>query len=102
VSISRLSPCSYFSLVVVCVDNLFYHLHITLTPSRNVGTVISLHPEINHNFTSPIITRLRQRDTLLRTSADPSLLVQSLLDLGMHLPAVIILPFGRRMFTCLS
>ena len=34
------------------------------------------------NFTSPITERLRQRDTGLRSTADPSLLVQSLLDLG--------------------
>lgn len=34
------------------------------------------------NFTAPITERLRQRDTGLRTTADPSLLVQSLLDLG--------------------
>ncbi len=34
------------------------------------------------NFTAPITERLRQRDTGLRTTADSSLLVQSLLDLG--------------------
>jgi Mg2+ and Co2+ transporter CorA len=45
------------------------------------GTVISIHPTPNLEFTSPIGARLRQRDTGLRTSADPSLLVQSLLDL---------------------
>jgi hypothetical protein len=50
----------------------------------DTGTVISMHPLKNEGFTDPIMSRLRQRHTLLRTSADPSLLVQSLLDLGMY------------------
>ncbi|KAJ7650745.1 magnesium transporter [Roridomyces roridus] len=45
------------------------------------GTVISMHPTPNLDLTQPITRRLRQRDTGLRTSADASLLVQSLLDL---------------------
>ncbi|KAJ7220163.1 magnesium transporter [Mycena pura] len=45
------------------------------------GTVISMHSTPNVELTQPITRRLRQRDTGLRTSADPSLLVQSLLDL---------------------
>ncbi|KAI0756135.1 hypothetical protein C8Q80DRAFT_1264232 [Daedaleopsis nitida] len=45
------------------------------------GTVISLHKDNTLNFTAPITERLRQRDTGLRTTADPSLLIQSLLDL---------------------
>ncbi|RDB29445.1 Cobalt/magnesium transport protein CorA [Hypsizygus marmoreus] len=45
------------------------------------GTVISIHPTPNLNFTNPISQRLRQRDTGLRQSADPSLLVHALLDL---------------------
>ncbi|KAK7040227.1 hypothetical protein VNI00_010033 [Paramarasmius palmivorus] len=45
------------------------------------GTVISIHPETNLDITRPINRRLQQRDTGLRTSADPSLLVQSLIDL---------------------
>ncbi|TCD67881.1 hypothetical protein EIP91_011815 [Steccherinum ochraceum] len=45
------------------------------------GTVISIHPDSRLNFTAPITERLRQRDTGLRTTADPSLLVQSLIDL---------------------
>jgi len=43
--------------------------------------VISMHSTPNVELTQPITRRLRQRDTGLRTSADPSLLVQSLLDL---------------------
>ncbi|KAI0327693.1 hypothetical protein GY45DRAFT_1283295 [Cubamyces sp. BRFM 1775] len=45
------------------------------------GTVISIHKDNTLNFTAPITERLRQRDTGLRTTADPSLLVQSLIDL---------------------
>ncbi|KAJ7454681.1 magnesium transporter [Mycena latifolia] len=45
------------------------------------GTVISMHSTPNLELTQPITRRLRQRDTGLRTSADSSLLVQSLLDL---------------------
>ncbi|KAI5114924.1 hypothetical protein M0805_005179, partial [Coniferiporia weirii] len=45
------------------------------------GTVISINQSPDLNFTAPITARLRQRDTGLRATADPSLLVQSLLDL---------------------
>ncbi|KAG1813918.1 uncharacterized protein BJ212DRAFT_383571 [Suillus subaureus] len=45
------------------------------------GTVISVMPSNFIDFACPIMTRLRQPDTGLRASADPSLLVQSLLDL---------------------
>ncbi|KAI0658336.1 hypothetical protein C8Q70DRAFT_189962 [Cubamyces menziesii] len=45
------------------------------------GTVISIHKDNTLNFTAPITERLRQRDTGLRSTADPSLLVQSLVDL---------------------
>ncbi|KAG7100027.1 hypothetical protein E1B28_001813 [Marasmius oreades] len=45
------------------------------------GTVITLHRDPDLSITNPIVQRLHQRDTGLRTSADPSLLVQSLLDL---------------------
>lgn len=45
------------------------------------GTVISIMPSNFIDFTGPIMARLRQPDTGLRASADPSLLVQSLLDL---------------------
>jgi hypothetical protein len=40
-----------------------------------------MHSTPDLELTQPITRRLRQRDTGLRTSADPSLLVQSLLDL---------------------
>ncbi|EPT02958.1 hypothetical protein FOMPIDRAFT_126692 [Fomitopsis schrenkii] len=45
------------------------------------GTVISVSQESNLDFTTPIRERLRQFDTGLRKTADPSLLVQSLIDL---------------------
>ncbi|KAF5385150.1 hypothetical protein D9615_001084 [Tricholomella constricta] len=45
------------------------------------GTVISIHKDPSLEFTSPISKRLHQRDTGLRTSADPSLLVHAILDL---------------------
>ncbi|PCH34323.1 hypothetical protein WOLCODRAFT_135642 [Wolfiporia cocos MD-104 SS10] len=45
------------------------------------GTVISINGNNNVNLTAPITERLRQRHTGLRSTADPSLLVQSLLDL---------------------
>jgi len=53
-------------------------MHIFL---RRDGTVITVHPTPNLHFTQPIADRLRQQDTVLRTTADPSLLVQSILDL---------------------
>ncbi|PPR02708.1 hypothetical protein CVT26_009811 [Gymnopilus dilepis] len=45
------------------------------------GTVISIHPNINSLYTAPITERLHRRDSVLRSSEDASLLVQSLLDL---------------------
>ncbi|KAI6015631.1 hypothetical protein EDC04DRAFT_2903730 [Pisolithus marmoratus] len=47
------------------------------------GTVISIFPRDFVDFAKPIMARLQQPDTGLRTSADASLLVQSLLDLGL-------------------
>ncbi|KAF8190242.1 hypothetical protein K438DRAFT_1676097 [Mycena galopus ATCC 62051] len=45
------------------------------------GTVISIHSKPNLEITEPITSRVRQFDSILRTSADASLLVQSLLGL---------------------
>ncbi|KAJ3503240.1 hypothetical protein NLJ89_g8521 [Agrocybe chaxingu] len=45
------------------------------------GTVISLHPSTSLTFTAPISQRLRALDTVLRKSADPSLLIHAILDL---------------------
>ncbi|KAF6748393.1 magnesium transporter [Ephemerocybe angulata] len=45
------------------------------------GTVITLHRSNDLELTAPISQRLRQRDTVLRTSIDHSLLVHALLDI---------------------
>ncbi|KAH9951017.1 hypothetical protein B0H21DRAFT_818847 [Amylocystis lapponica] len=45
------------------------------------GTVISISQDSNVNFLEPITERLRHSQTGLRKTADPSLLVHSLLDL---------------------
>ncbi len=50
-----------------------------------VGTVISIHQDPSMEFTEPIAQRLRHRTTGLRQTADASLLVESLIDLGMWL-----------------
>ena len=47
-----------------------------------LGTVITIHQDTRLDLTAPITERLRQRDTGLRSTADASLLVESLLDLG--------------------
>ncbi len=49
----------------------------------HIGTVITIHQDTKLDFTAPITQRLRQRDTGLRATADASLLVESLLDLGL-------------------
>lgn len=60
--------------VNVDVKNLFIYL------GRD-GTVISIH-QADRGFGDPIYRRLRQRDGILRSTGDPSLLLQALLDLG--------------------
>lgn len=50
--------------------------------NMGAGTVISVSASTDVSFTGPISARLHQRDTGLRATADPSLLVQSLLDLS--------------------
>ena len=51
---------------------------------RGLGVVISVHPTPDLLFTAPITGRLRQRDTTLRASADPSMLVYGLIDLSSY------------------
>ncbi|KAF8964374.1 hypothetical protein BDZ97DRAFT_1816203 [Flammula alnicola] len=48
------------------------------------GTIISIRPTSNLSFTAPIAYRLKSRDTVLRKSADASLLLHAMLDL-MHI-----------------
>jgi len=45
------------------------------------GTFITIHQTNTPDFASPIMTRLHSRDTLLRSTADASLLLESVLDL---------------------
>ncbi|KIL71365.1 hypothetical protein M378DRAFT_194546 [Amanita muscaria Koide BX008] len=45
------------------------------------GTVISIRPSPNLEFTRPIEERLHEPDSILRSSVDASILVESLLDL---------------------
>ena len=47
-----------------------------------LALALALRADNTLSLTAPITERLRVRDTGLRTTADPSLLVQSLLDLG--------------------
>lgn len=56
-----------------------------------VGVIISIYPDATLDFTAPIVDRLRRRDTVLRTSADASLLVQSLVDLSEYPPILNVL-----------
>ena len=46
------------------------------------GTVISFNATPNLDLTEPIASRIRHAGTSLRRTADPSLLVQGLLDLS--------------------
>lgn len=60
-------------------------LSVFIAPARSYlrsGTVISISQDSDNSFTEPITDRLRQRHTGLRMTADPSLLIQSLLDLS--------------------
>ena len=63
------------SFSLLCLGQFTY-------PNRPTGTVISVHPDNDLKFTEPIRRRLTQRDTGLRSTADASLLVHGLLDLG--------------------
>ncbi|KAJ8084989.1 hypothetical protein PM082_003766 [Marasmius tenuissimus] len=60
------------------------------------GTVITMHRYPDLAMTQPILQRLQQRDTGLRTSSDPSLLVQSLLDLIVDKAVVVIEEFEAK------
>ncbi|KAF8971808.1 magnesium transporter [Flammula alnicola] len=62
------------SRVNVSVSPMFFFLF-------RDGTVLSIRPTPNLSLTSPISYRLKSRDTVLRKSADPSLLLHALLDL---------------------
>lgn len=60
----------------------------SLTNIQYVGTLISIYRDDTPTiFGKPLVKRLHQEQTLLRTSADASLLLQGLLDYGNFLPA---------------
>lgn len=61
------------------------HCFLPLTRRCFLGTVISFNSKPDLDLTGSIATRIRQQDSTLRTTADPSLLVESLLDLGTSL-----------------
>ncbi|KAG8987719.1 hypothetical protein FRB90_003182, partial [Tulasnella sp. 427] len=45
------------------------------------GTLITIHQDVSSEFFHPIMGRLKQRDTLLRNTADVSLLLEGIIDL---------------------
>ncbi|KAK7023838.1 cora-like protein [Favolaschia claudopus] len=45
------------------------------------GTVISVRPTANLEFTEPVTERIQQHESVIRTSQDPAILVEALLDL---------------------
>ncbi|TFK24275.1 magnesium transporter [Coprinopsis marcescibilis] len=61
-------------------------VHVKVTPLfmflYRDGTVISINHDPDLEFSAPISARLLQRDTVLRKSVDPSLLVHALLDIA--------------------
>ena len=59
------------------------------SPCSLLGTVISFNSKPSLDLTEPITARIRERGSSLRKSADPCLLVQSLLDLGVSLTGEI-------------
>lgn len=60
--------------VDVALNNLFILLW-------RDGTVLSIYAKPGADYAAPIMSRLKMRDSILRSTADPSLLVQSMLDL---------------------
>lgn len=60
-------------------------VHVKVTPMFmflfREGVVITLNQAPNLDFSAPISMRLTQRDTVLRKSIDPSLLIHALLDI---------------------
>ena len=78
----RVQPISIFLLRNGACPNIYVVLPAQFTPCLYPGTVISILPQNCSDFAEPIMARLRQPETGLRTSVDASLLVQSLLDLG--------------------
>lgn len=66
---------------------------ILLITSLCTGTIISIHRTPSLALTAPVCNRLRLLDTVLRKSADPSLLIHAILDLSeimlLYLPSSV-------------
>jgi len=60
---------------------VYVHVSSTWIFLLRDGTIISLSQDTNTPFGAPVMNRLRVRDTVLRSSGDASLLLESLLDL---------------------
>ena len=63
------------------------------------GTVISVHTA-DRGFGDPIYNRLRTQHTILRASADPSLLVEALLDLVVDRALDIVDRYHENLLAC--
>lgn len=79
------SSCESFARVYISPSR-WYVLHMMTSNFTELliahkGTLISMSSTPNLDMTAPITARINQPDSLLRKTADPSLLVQSLLDL---------------------
>ncbi|KAF8585122.1 hypothetical protein K439DRAFT_1082558 [Ramaria rubella] len=77
------------------VNVLLKNLYIFLLRD---GTVISIHQTPSPAFAEPILTRLRASDTVLRSTADPSLLVQSILDLVVDQAVEVVEEYQKEIF----
>lgn len=78
--------------VKVVTKNLFLYL-------LRDGTVISLH-QADRGFGDPIYNRLRTTSTILRASADPSLLLEALLDLVVDRALDIVDRYHENILSC--
>jgi hypothetical protein len=72
--------CFYFGMVSL----VEFDRWLAIADERP-GTLITIQRESGWEFGVPIYERLRLRDTLLRSSGDASLLLQSLIDLSKSL-----------------
>jgi len=77
--------------VNVLLKNLFIFL-------LRDGTIISIHQTPTAEFADPILNRLRTRDTVLRTTADPSLLLESILDLVVDHAVEVVEEYQKKIF----
>lgn len=79
-------------LLFLACQNLFLYL-------LRDGTVISVH-QADRGFGDPIYNRLKAPNTILRASADPSLLLEALLDLVVDRALDIVDRFHENILAC--